>query len=169
MHRDRTEHTRKRKIVSNTFAPASVRQFEPYIDQNVEQFIAQWDRISSHTDKSGYAEIEALSWFNYLAFDVIGDLAFGAPFGMIEKGADVAEIRENPSAPPKYAPAVEVLNRRGEVSATIGCMPWVKPFAAYLPDPFFSKGMQAIKDLGLFPLLDQRQPHRADNMKRALL
>lgn len=28
--RDRTEHTRKRKMVSHTFAPKSVSQFEPY-------------------------------------------------------------------------------------------------------------------------------------------
>ncbi len=28
--RDRTEHTRKRKLVSHTFAPKSIGQFEPY-------------------------------------------------------------------------------------------------------------------------------------------
>ena len=145
--RERGEHTRKRKIVSNTFSPKSVGQFEPYVDQNVEQFVKQWDRISSTKDGSGYAEMDALHWFNYLAFDVIGDLAFGTPFGMLEKGADIAEIRDSPSAPPKYAPAVEVLNRRGEVSAAIGCMPWLRPYAQYFPDPFFTKGVQAIKDL----------------------
>ena len=63
-----------------------------------------------------YAELDALHWFNYLAFDIIGDLAFGAPFGMLEKGKDIAEVRKSPGAPPSYAPAIEVLNRRGEVS-----------------------------------------------------
>lgn len=142
--------------MSNTFSPASIKQFEPYIADNVETFVRQWDRIcegaskdKGKDDKSGYpyAELDALNWFNYLAFDVIGDLAFGAPFGMLEHGADVAEVRSSPFAPPKYAPAVQVLNRRGEVSATVGCMPWIKPYAAYLPDPFFYQGMQAIKDL----------------------
>lgn len=142
------EHTRKRKIVSHTFSPRSVGQFEPYIDQNVEQFVKQWDRISStRQDGTGYADMDALHWLNYLAFDVIGDLAFGAPFGMLEKGADIAEVRDSPEAPPKFAQAVEVLNRRGEVSATIGCMPWLRPYAQYLPDPFFTKGIQAVKDL----------------------
>lgn len=37
--------------------------------------------------------MDALHWFNYLAFDVIGDLAFGAPFGMLKEGRDVAEVR----------------------------------------------------------------------------
>jgi benzoate 4-monooxygenase len=41
-----------------------------------------------------------------------------------------------------------VLNRRGEVSATIGCLPALKPYAKYfLLDPFFSQGMKAIQDL----------------------
>jgi len=82
---------------------------------NLETFEKQWDRISE-TGKGGYAQIDALHWFNYLAFDIIGDLAFGAPFGMLEKGKDVAEVRSSPNAPAKYAPAIEVLNRRGEVS-----------------------------------------------------
>lgn len=60
--------------------------------------------------------MDALHWFNYLAFDIIGDLAFGAPFGMLKKGADVAEVRMTPDAPPTFAPAIQVLNRRGEVS-----------------------------------------------------
>ena len=146
--RDRQEHTRKRKIVAHTFSPKSVGAFEPYIDQNVERFVQQWDRISeTERDGRGYAGIDVLHWFNYLAFDVIGDLAFGAPFGMLQKGADIAEVRTTPDAPPKYAPAVEVLNRRGEVSAAMGCMPWLRPYAQYFPDPFFRKGVQAIRDL----------------------
>lgn len=67
--------------------------------------------------------MDALNWFNYLAFDVIGDLAFGAPFGMLEKGADVAEVRKSPDAKPTYAPAIEVLNRRGEVSGYVPSFP----------------------------------------------
>jgi benzoate 4-monooxygenase len=78
--------------------------------------------------------------FNYLAFDVIGDLAFGAPFGMLEKGQDFAEVTQL-NGKTTRAPAIEVLNRRGEVSGTIGCFPYIKPYAKYFPDPFFSQGM----------------------------
>jgi benzoate 4-monooxygenase len=84
--------------------------------------------------------------FNYLAFDVIGDLAFGTPFGMLAKGKDFAEVT-SPTGVTSYAPAIEVLNRRGEVSGTIGCFPYIKPYAKYFPDPFFSQGMKAIQDL----------------------
>ncbi len=43
---------------------------------NLRELIKQWDRISATAVESGqqYAEIDALHWFNYLAFDIIGDL-----------------------------------------------------------------------------------------------
>lgn len=83
---------------------------------NLEDLVKQWDRLSTSVPKGQYADIDALNWFNYLAFDIIGDLAFGAPFGMLEAGKDFATVQESPDAPPKTAPAIEVLNRRGEVS-----------------------------------------------------
>ncbi len=146
--RDRAEHTRKRKVVSHTFSAKSVSQFEPYIHGNLELFVKQWDSMIKNTrEADGSIHIDCLKWFNYLAFDVIGDLAFGAPFGMLSAGADIAEVRASPTSPPVYAPAIEILNRRGEVSATIGCLPEIKPYASWLPDPFFSQGLAAVKSL----------------------
>lgn len=147
--RDRVEHTRKRKIVSHTFSARSIGQFEQYMHGNLEDLIKQWSRLSDNATKAGqeWASIDSLHWFNYLAFDIIGDLAFGAPFGMINAGADIAEVRATPDSPPTYAPAVQVLNRRGEVSNTLGSLPSLKPWAKYLPDPFFSQGLQAVNDL----------------------
>lgn len=135
--RDRAEHTRKRKTISHTFSAKSIGQFEQYMHKNLQTLTTQWDRIS---DAAGgkYAGIDCLLWLNYTAFDIIADLCFGAPFGMLKEGRDIAEVRLTPDSEPTFAPAVEVLNRRGEVSATLGCWPWLKPYAKYLPDPFFS-------------------------------
>ena len=38
--------------------------------------VKQWDRMSDTATKSGqrYADMDCLHWFNYLAFDIIGDL-----------------------------------------------------------------------------------------------
>lgn len=144
--RDRAEHTRKRKIIAHTFSPKSVLQFEPYIHGNLELFVQQWDSLIDR-GHGKTAHIDCLTWFNYLAFDVIGDLAFGAPFGMLRSGADIAEVRSSPDADPIYAPAIEILNRRGEVSATLGCMPGLKAYAKWLPDPFFSQGLSAVANL----------------------
>lgn len=147
--RDRAEHSRKRKTVSHTFSAKSIGQFEQYIHGNIEEFVKQWNRMSDlqGNPKTGYVSLDALNWFNYLAFDIIGDLAFGAPFGMLEKGQDIAEMRLDPKDPPKYVAAVEVLNRRGEVSATLGCMPSLIPYAKYIPDRFFSEGLEAVENL----------------------
>ena len=146
--RDRAQHTRKRKIISHTFSPKSVGQFETYIHGNLDLFTQQWDRLIAEADTAdGSAHIDCLKWFNYLAFDIIGDLAFGGPFGMLGRGADLAEVRPSPDSPPIYGPAIEILNRRGEVSATLGCLPQLQPWASYLPDPFFSRGLSAVKSL----------------------
>lgn len=66
---------------------------------------------------------------------------------MLSQGKDIAEVKKTPSSPSTYAPAVQVLNRRGEVSATLGCYPALKPYAKYLPDRFFRDGLQAVEDL----------------------
>lgn len=162
--RDRAEHTRKRKLVSHTFSARSITQFEPYIKNNLQIFVSKWDELVKNSSSAGgqrVANIDCLKWFNYLAFDIIGDLAFGAPFGMLSAGADIAEVRSSPSSPPVYAPAIEILNRRGEVSATLGCLPELKPYAKYLPDPFFSKGLNAVKDLAGIAIA--RVKNRLDN------
>ncbi|KAI1357359.1 cytochrome P450 [Xylaria arbuscula] len=146
--RDRAEHTRKRKMVSHTFAPKSILQFEPYIAENLELFVNRWDELAQKSPRGDKtAHVDCLKWFNYVAFDTIGDLAFGAPFGMLKAGADIAEVRASVNAPPIYAPAVEILNRRGEVSATLGCYPSIKPYAKWLPDAFFSQGLAAVENL----------------------
>lgn len=43
---------------------------------NLQELVKQWDWLSNTAVKSGqaYAEIDSLQWFNYLAFDIIGDL-----------------------------------------------------------------------------------------------
>ncbi|MCJ1477021.1 hypothetical protein MMC13_005692 [Lambiella insularis] len=136
-------------MVSHTFSAKSIGQFERYMRHNLEELVRQWNRLSSTATSAGqtYASIDSLQWFNYLAFDIIGDLAFGAPFGMLSKGKDIAEVRKTPKSPVTYAPAVEVLNRRGEVSGTLGCLPALKPYARYLPDRFFRDGVKAVEDL----------------------
>lgn len=66
---------------------------------------------------------------------------------MLASGADIAEVKVSPDSPAIFAPAVEIMNRRGEVSATLGCLPGLKPWAKYLPDPFFTQGLQAVQNL----------------------
>jgi benzoate 4-monooxygenase len=69
--RDRAEHTRKRKVVSHTFSAKSIGQFERYIHANLELFVEKWTGLSEEAakgEKKGWASLDALNWFNYLAF-----------------------------------------------------------------------------------------------------
>lgn len=144
--RHRGQHTRKRKIVAHAFSPGAVKDFEPHMTQNLERWVAQLDRMAAHPAADGFARINMMPWCTFLAFDIIGDLAFGAPFGMVERGRDECECTI-PGQPRTYVPGAETLNRRGEVSSTLGLLPEIRPLAKYLPDPFFTKGLQSVAHL----------------------
>lgn len=46
-----------------------------------------------------------------------------------------------------HAPAVRILNERGEFSATQGALPpWVRPYTKYI-DPWFARGLSSVKNL----------------------
>lgn len=152
--RNRAVHTRKRKIVSHAFSPKSVREFEPYIAGTLRELLSKWDALSDKAkpDASGgalkgYAVIQLLDWLNALAFDVIGDLAFGSPFGMLDRdAADIVAITTE-SGEVIHAAAVRILNERGEFSATQGSLPpWIRPYTKYL-DPWFARGQASVNNL----------------------
>ena len=86
-----------------------------------------------------------------------GDLAFGAPFGMLAAARDAAPVAVNHDAAMaaygaegkvevKYIPAVQILNDRGEYSASLGVLPpsW-RPLAKKIP--WFARGNQAVQNL----------------------
>lgn len=169
--RSRPEHARKRKIVSHIFSMKSVMEFEPYTRLHVAQLLKQWDRLyelgikgasgeegEGWKGRDGRVWLDCLPWYNYLAFDIIGDLAFGAPFGMLHACADAAPVAtEHKDAmasygadnAPKvtYFPAVQVLNDRGEYSASMGVLPphWRPLVVRFIP--WYRNGGKAVQRL----------------------
>ncbi|PFH49587.1 hypothetical protein AMATHDRAFT_147425 [Amanita thiersii Skay4041] len=161
--RDRADHSRKRKIVAHIFSQKSVVEFEPHLQRYVEQLIKQWDRLYDMARKGlsgndgeggwkgedGRLWLDVLPWANYLAFDIIGDLAFGAPFGMIEAAQDIALVpkdhknqqavmssygKDASDAEVTGVPAVKILNGRGEFSMSMGVLPpYWRPLVKRLP------------------------------------
>ncbi|KAK4702902.1 benzoate 4-monooxygenase, partial [Phenoliferia sp. Uapishka_3] len=125
-----------------------------YIAESARTLLSKWDALGDKAQKDasggkmkGYAVIELLDWLNALAFDVIGDLAFGSPFGMLDHDAAdlVAITGENGEI--IHAPAVKILNERGEFSATQGSLPpWVRPYTKYI-DPWFARGQSSVTNL----------------------
>ena len=153
--------------MSSTFAQKNVLEFEAYIAAVLRQFLGKWDQYTAEAKKSGQNEgwwvVDTLPHLNWLAFDIIGDLAFGSPFGMVERQADVAEIlQENGKI--IHVPAVDILNERGEYSNCLGVMqPWLRPyvkvsqrwilapgsanFESQYIDPWFSRGALSVRNL----------------------
>ncbi|KAF9460031.1 cytochrome P450 monooxygenase [Collybia nuda] len=168
--RDRNEHARKRKIVSHIFSQKSVVEFEPQIRLYVNLLIKQWDRLfaaalkgESGTEGEGWNGadgrlwLDCLPWVNYLAFDIVGDLAFGEPFGMIEAAKDMAVVPKKQEdamqlygtgakIPAVEIPAVKILNGRGEYSMSMGVLPgWWRPIVRQFP--WYKRGQADVKTL----------------------
>ncbi|KAK0475706.1 cytochrome P450 monooxygenase [Armillaria novae-zelandiae] len=166
--RDRQAHARKRKFISHIFSPKSVLELEPHVRGLVGQLLKQWDRLYDRAleglsgqegegwiGREGRLWLDCLPWVNYLTFDIIGDLAFGAPFGMVNAGKDVARVPQDLRAVMgsygqvggKYAtreiPAIETLSG-GSTTTTLGVVPeWWRLLFKHIP--FFRQGTE---DLG---------------------
>jgi benzoate 4-monooxygenase len=78
--RDRQDHSTKRRAVSHAFSSAALQEFIPLIHSTVGEFTQRMDEFCA---KREY--FDALLWFNYLAFDILSDLAFGERIGMLKQ------------------------------------------------------------------------------------
>jgi cytochrome P450 family 628 len=58
---------------------AALRGYEPRVTDYAAQLMSHIDRTAGHP-------IDATDWFNFYSFDVMGDLAWGKSFGMLQNG-----------------------------------------------------------------------------------
>jgi len=77
---NREDHSRFRKNLSHGFSDASMRQQEPLIQSYVDLLVR---RLEEHSH-DGQIPQNMCSWYNWITFDIIGDLTFGEPFGCLE-------------------------------------------------------------------------------------
>ncbi|KAK0466888.1 cytochrome P450 monooxygenase [Desarmillaria tabescens] len=157
--RDRQAHTRKRKIISHAFSQKSVLEFEPHVRSYISQLLGQWDKLydkalkgmsgeegEGWTGRDGRMWLDCLPWANYLTFDIIGDLVFGAPFGMITAAKDFALVPKDQHAvlssygkvgaeySTKEIEAIKTLGGSQPFVATAGPLPgWWRPLVKYTP------------------------------------
>lgn len=73
------DHARFRKSLSRAFSAKGLQAQEPLIASYVDKLIGRL---------KGFAEakipVDMIKWYNLTTFDLIGDLAFGEPFGGLE-------------------------------------------------------------------------------------
>lgn len=111
----------------------------------------------------GGGEADVLMWLNYLTFDIISDLAFGEPLGMLDRESDMLgdEGQMNKKSQPGIAAMIDY---RGRTAAFLGLFPYLlpesvfSPLTRWIPDGFVQRGLKGTdvcpfhRTLSLFPL-----------------
>lgn len=77
------EHARYRKLYSPGFSLRSLREQESLIQGYITMFVDGLARACEADE----AAIDMVEQFNFVTFDIIGDLAFGEPFGCLSHGS----------------------------------------------------------------------------------
>lgn len=75
------EHAKHRKILATSFSDASLRAQEPILLRYADLLVRQLRARAARGEV-----VDVWAWFNYLTFDVIGDLTFGEPFDCVRDG-----------------------------------------------------------------------------------
>ncbi|PYI22370.1 putative cytochrome P450 monooxygenase [Aspergillus violaceofuscus CBS 115571] len=76
-------HRRLRRLLSHAFSEKALRAQEPALQHYVDLLIRQ---LRHRADQAGGGVVDMVQWFNFTTFDIIGDLAFGDTFGLLDKG-----------------------------------------------------------------------------------
>lgn len=79
---DDQNHTRQRRALAHSFSERALRDQEYIIQHYVDKLVESFQRMAT-TGK----ELNLVNWLNFTTFDIIGDLAFGEPFGCLDLGA----------------------------------------------------------------------------------
>jgi cytochrome P450 len=82
--RDPAVHAQQRKTLSNAFSAKALRDQEDVVQRYVDLFVKKLEQWG----ESGRKPINVTTAYNWLMFDIIGDLSFGESFGSIESGQE---------------------------------------------------------------------------------
>ncbi|KAL9046724.1 MAG: hypothetical protein Q9214_000511 [Letrouitia sp. 1 TL-2023] len=78
------DHSRFRRLLSHAFSENALRQQEPLLQSYVDLLISKLrEQITASTTSK--AKIDLVKWFNFVTFDISGDLSFGDSFHSLEE------------------------------------------------------------------------------------
>ena len=104
--------------MSNSFTEDSLRNQHPLILQHADMLVAKLRQLAAIArDLNSGALVNLTDWLNFFTMDVIGDLAFGEPFGCLEAGDYHSWVRTlfsylkgmSIAAAPRFYPTTERL------------------------------------------------------------
>ncbi|KAJ7499484.1 benzoate para-hydroxylase [Mycena latifolia] len=139
--RDRQDHSAKRRVVSHAFSTSALQGFVPMIHSTIDLFTQRMDELCA---KDEY--FDALLWFNYLAFDILSDLAFGERIGMVERGSDLVAIDRSGDTVVN-AHAISLVDEREHFAAIVGLHPLFQAIVRMLPFLSGNKATSGLEEL----------------------
>ncbi|KAJ5671895.1 hypothetical protein N7507_001022 [Penicillium longicatenatum] len=86
--RSHKTHSVFRKHIAGPYSFTSIKRMEPLIDARIQEWSSKLDDTFVKTGDS----FDFAWWAVYMAYDIISEIGFGAPFGFIEKGEDIGGL-----------------------------------------------------------------------------
>ena len=77
-------HARMRKCLAPAFTMRALRAQEPILQQYINLLIERLTQLINDSSSPGKTEFDIAPWFNYITFDIFGDLGFGESFNCLE-------------------------------------------------------------------------------------
>jgi cytochrome P450 len=77
------EHTRMRRLLTHAFSNKALKEQETILHIYADKLI---DKLAGIVHGSQHPVVDMTRWYNFTTFDLIGDLAFGEPFGCLSEG-----------------------------------------------------------------------------------
>ncbi|KAJ5772901.1 hypothetical protein N7457_007797 [Penicillium paradoxum] len=74
------DHSRMRRLLTHAFSNKALREQEEILHTYADMFI---EKLQGLIGSAASQNIDIAQWFNFTTFDLIGDLAFGEPFGCL--------------------------------------------------------------------------------------
>ncbi|KAK1676524.1 cytochrome P450 [Colletotrichum godetiae] len=89
LHADDATHTRQRRIFSHAFSEKALREQESLIRGYTDLLVSKLGEKASQRDgqpKDNAKTVDIVRMYNFTTFDIMADLTFGEPLGMLQDG-----------------------------------------------------------------------------------
>ncbi|MCJ1298322.1 hypothetical protein MMC08_001111 [Hypocenomyce scalaris] len=81
-------HAKFRKHIAGPYSFTNIKKMEPLIDCRMQEWV---DVMSDQFEKTGKS-FDLCDWAVYMAYDIVSEIGFGAPFGFVTAGYDVGGL-----------------------------------------------------------------------------
>jgi cytochrome P450 len=81
---DEERHSKYKRPVSHAYSLSAQRAYEPNIDRVINQLAKVLTQIADSNETANIT-----TWCHYYAFDVVSELTFGEPLGLLQTGKDL--------------------------------------------------------------------------------